>query len=192
MSEKTRLPYREAYILAKEVEAILAPFAERIEIAGSIRRQAASCGDIEIVAVPKRNGGDLFGEPSPITVGNEVYQFLVERVTDLSDDRFTLRFNKLGRQCFGKVMMLMYYRNFALDVFLSAPENWGTTLMVRTGPEDFCRKLATIKIDGGFLPAGMKLHEWTIEDRGKKLILPEEIDVFNAIGLPRIEPEDRE
>jgi DNA polymerase/3'-5' exonuclease PolX len=48
--------------IADRVRDLLAPHCDRIEIAGSIRRQKADVGDIEIVAIPKTvTDGDLFG-----------------------------------------------------------------------------------------------------------------------------------
>lgn len=42
-----------AKVLAEEVRQVLAPYCEQIEIAGSIRREKAEVGDIEIICIPK-------------------------------------------------------------------------------------------------------------------------------------------
>lgn len=42
-----------ARILANEVVQLMAPYCERIEVAGSIRREAAEVKDIEVVCIPK-------------------------------------------------------------------------------------------------------------------------------------------
>ena len=61
---KEKHPLTEAQNIAEKLVDKLRPACERIEIAGSIRRQKAEIGDIEIVAIPKylatRN---LFGDP---------------------------------------------------------------------------------------------------------------------------------
>ena len=49
---KTRVPLARAQVVAAEVVALLAPACERIEIAGSVRREKTDVGDIEIVCTP--------------------------------------------------------------------------------------------------------------------------------------------
>ncbi|MEW6287659.1 MAG: hypothetical protein AB1509_15670 [Chloroflexota bacterium] len=58
---KTKLPLPEAQKIAARVIDALAPHCQRIEVAGSIRRQSPQVGDIEIVCQPK-TGADLFGQ----------------------------------------------------------------------------------------------------------------------------------
>lgn len=48
----TRMPLAEAEDLAREVEDLLAPYSEYIEVVGSIRRGVPTVGDIEFVVLP--------------------------------------------------------------------------------------------------------------------------------------------
>jgi DNA polymerase/3'-5' exonuclease PolX len=53
MSSKQRIPLARARIIAGEIVDLLTPVCERIEVAGSVRREKATVGDnIEIVCVP--------------------------------------------------------------------------------------------------------------------------------------------
>lgn len=59
-----RMPLVVAERHAQRIVEAISGACERIQIAGSIRRRKEEVGDIEIVAIPKRGGTDLFGEPS--------------------------------------------------------------------------------------------------------------------------------
>ena len=53
MSEnQERMPYQEAMAYAITMVNILRPLCSRIEIAGSLRRQCPTVGDIELVLTP--------------------------------------------------------------------------------------------------------------------------------------------
>jgi DNA polymerase (family 10) len=57
---KAPLPLAEAVAIAHEVADHLSPIAQRVMIAGSIRRHKPTVGDIDIVVLPKADG-DLAG-----------------------------------------------------------------------------------------------------------------------------------
>ena len=60
---KAAIPLAKARGFAQIIAARLAPYCERIEIAGSIRRKRETVGDIELVAISRR-GTNLLGEPT--------------------------------------------------------------------------------------------------------------------------------
>ena len=53
---------QKAKAIAEELKALLEPVCQRVEIAGSIRRQKPEVGDIELLVIPKHGG--LAGESS--------------------------------------------------------------------------------------------------------------------------------
>lgn len=60
-SQKVKRSHAEVLRAAAGIMALIEPGCERLEVAGSLRRQKAQVGDIEIVAVPVMQR-DLFGE----------------------------------------------------------------------------------------------------------------------------------
>jgi DNA polymerase/3'-5' exonuclease PolX len=50
----------DAQRIADKLIADLSPHCDRIEVAGSVRRQKPECGDIELVAIPKPYGVGIF------------------------------------------------------------------------------------------------------------------------------------
>jgi hypothetical protein len=60
MSAGTRLPLAEAQAVADELVGLLAESCVRFAIAGSIRRQERTCGDVELVVIPQLGRQDVF------------------------------------------------------------------------------------------------------------------------------------
>jgi DNA polymerase (family 10) len=153
----------------------LRPHCERIEIAGSLRRERELIGDIEIVALPRRQT-DLFGQPVG-TAPTALDAFLADRV----------RLDKDGPRQKGFV-----YGGMAVDLFFPAsPDHWGCIYTIRTGSHDFNLWLvgeaaikAGVKFDDGRL-----CHRWGQRDY---IDTPEEADVFAALELPFVPPAYRD
>ncbi len=53
MSQGKHRPYAEALPIARYWSEILKPYCDRLQIAGSLRREASDIGDIEFVVIPK-------------------------------------------------------------------------------------------------------------------------------------------
>lgn len=180
-----RLPLARAQQLANAIRDELAPGCARIEIAGSIRRRKPEVGDIEIVAIPKRSGG-LFDDQSAL-------------------DPLLAALEGTGR--FVRIKGGDKYKQYEvvkagvkLDLFLCEPETWGWIFMLRTGPEDFTKRLVLAEQHGGCRPDHISFREgrlWRrVETPGHMtrdvpLDTPEERDVFEALGMKWVEPWDR-
>lgn len=67
MTTREKFPLALAEATGKSLIQMLADTCERIEMAGSVRRQVFEVGDIELLCIPKPGAVDLFGEP----VGSE-------------------------------------------------------------------------------------------------------------------------
>lgn len=196
-----RWPLHVAFKLALELMGLLGDVVERIEIAGSIRRQTSNTvGDIELVCTPKYlRQKDFFGhEVSAINL-------LDERFTTLL--RYQLvqkRLNKNGSPIAWGVgggdsrMRALIYRGVPVDVFIVLPDRqWAPTMLIRTGPGLANGVLVTqagVKNrEGniGILPKGMMFHEGAVWQGSMKLDTPTERDVFEAVQLPYIPPHER-
>ena len=174
---KTPLDIAREYAVqfAKQIE----PVCERVEIAGSIRRQKPKVGDIEIVAIPKPSE-DLFGNKSynPDIVYRAIQGDMLNPPQFEKQGQFYARFKFCGMDT---------------DLFLTTPEKWGCIFMIRTGSSDFSRRIMTRKWQGGYCPDNLSFRDgrmWSA-DSTEPLDTPEEIDVFRNLGLGWIEPENR-
>jgi len=175
MSNGDRLPYSFAKIMADQVVNILAPECERIEIAGSVRRHAREVGDIEVVLIPKKISADLFG--TEVFGSQRIEQVLREHGFEI------LKNGELFKQA--RIQGVM------VDVSLTTPEKWGVIFTLKTGNAYFNHKLVTKKKDGGMCPSNIDFQDGRLWRGGCVLETPEEKDVFEALALEWVQPENR-
>ena len=151
----------EAKKIADKYVEILKPYCLRIEIAGSIRREKPEVKDIEIVAIP----GNLEG--------------------------FAREVNKLQKvkgEPTGKYTQRILPEGIRLDLFIANEKNWGLIFAIRTGSVDFSHKtLACGWVKKGYHSKDGKL----IDKQGREIVLREERDLFDLIGIPFVKPELR-
>ena len=183
---------RNGLALAKEVAdqlvRLLAPHCERIAVAGSIRRRRPDVKDIELLCASKvTSTADLFGR----AVTN--WYFLNKKLDALVADGSVLkkRANKSGRYTYGAQNKLLVHvpSGIPVDVFSSSTNNWGMSLVVRTGPKDF-----NVRMMSRFRELGMRGHAYGgVTDRnGNDVECPDEATVFGLLGWPWIPPEERQ
>ncbi len=180
MSKGIRVPLAAADQLAASVVRELAPGCERLEVAGSIRRRKATVGDLEIVAIPKTRA-DLLGE-NPQSMLDPI-------LADLCEAGRLVRIRGGEKQKQYKLAKA----GILLDLFLVTPETWPGQLAVRTGPEEFSKRLVTPRSKGGMLPEGWRFANGfrLYDQNGKAVDVTEEHSLFEAIGAPWVEPEHR-
>lgn len=187
------MPRRDALNHAVSILDRLEPHCERIEVAGSIRRQAETVKDIEIVCVPRLvvSRADLFGNPVDYT--NPLEDYLDDlRAEGVVADRL----DKNGRPAWGDRYKRMLWNGIAVDLFtVLPPSQWGMQLLIRTGPHDFSRLMMTQRFKRGMLPNGIYANRGSLWHRtppdDQPIETPEESDVFEIADLPYIEPVDR-
>lgn len=185
--------------LSSRVIEVLEPHCERIFVAGSIRRQKATCGDIEIVCTPKRESVNtsLFGDPV-----NAVTNGWVNALAAITDFNVGFKGKPNGRY------MQLTLRNTSeiLDLFMPVNEDFYRIYAIRTGSAEYAeRVLATAWRRLGWCGvAGKGL--WRIKDcvnnKGKwALVNPlgdrppvwtSEEDFFRWLGVEWILPQQRE
>lgn len=188
----TRLARSEAVTLAWELLGLLSPYCERIEIAGSLRRQRPTVGDIELVCLPRFGPAsrDLFNEQ--IEDGVNLLDLECDRL--FVEGTFGKRYDKNGRPRWGSGLKWATYRDVAVDLFpVISPAQWGVDFLLRTGSAAFSKRLVTPIEQGGWMPRNLYCREgalWTTD--GHRLITPTEESVFAFIGRPYIAPERRE
>lgn len=148
--------------IAEHVKTELAPYCSRIEIAGSIRRKKAQCGDIELVAIP------------------DSYKL---------EEYFKKQIGKIIFSKNGPKYKQFRLQGCQIDLFLCSPDNWGLIFLIRTGSARFSeRALARWKMvsNGGYSNEG-----YLYTKSGVQVKTPEETDVFNKLGWQFIQPVAR-
>ena len=211
-------PFPVAHRIAKALVVEFSPVCERIEIAGSLRRQKNQINDIELVCIPRyrqeqEGQQDLFGGGSRVEV-NQVWEkaeelapkrlFPLKPGTDARDGH--LQVDAAWRE--KRLKGSKYFRfwlprvQIKVDMFLATPETWGPLLVLRTGSADFNRGLVSPRgshrgrfHDGRIhyhQPTGSP-HTWSNKGAplGPPVDTPEEKDVFEALELAWVEPTER-
>lgn len=182
-------PLSTARGIAEEIIENISSVCERVEIAGSIRRERPFVKDIEICVVPRWSETskqiDLFNTTS--VRANLLYEHL-------KDDSF-IRWIKPGTNQIidwhikpdGK-----YWRGLIgqikLDLFIANKENFGAVFLVRTGSSQFSNALYLYARNRKGFDKGQ--DGFLVKD-GKRIETPNEADVFNAVGLPFLDAAKR-
>lgn len=203
MSQGERIPLGLAQTLGKQLAQSLEPSCEKVMIAGSVRREKQTIGDLEIVAMPRQHEAkDLFGED--IDTGRTYLDVALEHLHEVDllgwapDKR--KQGNKLKKLRHGKT-------GFLCDLFIvTEPRAWGTHIAVRTGPHPFsihmmkrAKELKMFFADG-FLLHNHQSHGMANEksycrdgaDCSLIISLPNEADVFEALKINYMYPRERE
>lgn len=166
-----------AKAIAENLKSKLEPACERIEIAGSIRRQKANVGDIELLCIPK-----YF-----LTIDQldrEIKRLISQGILDY-------RYNKIGSRVYGPKNKLLLHceSGIGVDIFSTTEECWPVALVVRTGGEKNNVKIATAALRKGY-----RFHAYGsgFTTRSGGIICRSEREVFEAVDLPYLEPWRRE
>lgn len=170
-------PLGYAASVADRVRTELLPFCDRCEIAGSIRRRKERVKDIEVVCIPKQ-----VIVPSLLTgaIDQELYPH----------HDFVLMVNrwlKVKGKPTGKYTQRMLPEGIPLDLFMATPENWGLIFAIRTGSAEFSHQV----LAKGWVRAGYRSEGGVLMRNGTPTFVREERDLFELLGIPWVEPEER-
>lgn len=165
---------------------LMAPFCERVEIAGSIRRRKHQVKDIEIVAIPKwyrrADPEDLFGAEKSFKIA----QWIKPGAEEI--ESWAIKPDgKYWRGLYGKTVIgNVAVDGLKVDIFLAAENNFGLIYALRTGSAEFSKALVTHAAN-----IKMPCIEGYLTHGGAPIHTPEERDVFDALNLKFIPPEER-
>lgn len=155
----------DALPLAQEILKALEPHCSRIEIAGSIRRKKPEVNDIEIVCIPHPYDTGIF-ESGVASVINQW-----EKVKGELPCKYTQRIVK----------------GMKIDIFFATPINWGLIFAIRTGSAEYSHQV----LAKGWVKRGYVGKSGNLYYKGKLEPVPEEKQLFRIIGIPYVEPENR-
>ena len=155
----------EAKLIAERVKEILAPYCERIEIAGSIRRRRPIVNDIDIVLIEKAD--------TALMLSSLLFSLGVVRINGSDIKR-----------------LLLTNENISVDIYLATPATWSTLLLIRTGSKENNIRLAmTAKRQGWQLKAN---GDGLFDEHNNRVAGDTEESIYQALGVPYQEPEERE
>jgi len=158
---------------AEKILAELAPYCERAEIAGSIRRERPAPNDIDLVVLPSPGHAPA------------IRRRCLRSCPDVRQDgECQLLFVLDG----GVQIDLWFASAREPDLFQPNPCTFGTRLLLRTGSAAFNAWFAVEAQRRGF--------HWNpyhgLYAHGRPIMAESEAELFSAIGLPYIPPRDRE
>lgn len=177
-----KIELHEAESIANKVRSHISIVMDRVEVAGSIRRQKDVVGDIEICGIP----GD---REKLIKLLGDIGQHIKPGVPGIVpwEPKTTAKYLRVRLQ-----------EGMNLDVFLATPQNWGGLFMMRTG--------SGASPDGnpfhGFVPAifqrwkklsggGRMTDAMPTMPTGEQLWVHEEQDFFDLLEMNFVPPEQR-
>jgi DNA polymerase/3'-5' exonuclease PolX len=165
---------------ADAIVAWLTPHCHRIEIAGSVRRGLDNCNDVDVVAIPKVDQErDMLG--NVIREDNLLWQFLNRHVAS-GKATFQTGGNQPGKFC------ILQLAKCQLDVYFATPETFGMRLLCRTGSKEH-----NIWLCERAIAAGLKWNPSEgLEVAGQVMPLKTEGEIYEALNLKFIEPQNRE
>jgi DNA polymerase (family 10) len=167
---KVVLTLEEAQQLAAKILQTIDPLCERTAIVGSVRRRRPEVHDIDIVVIPKPF---MWGR-IPILMKSELY----------------------AKPGIGGPELIRMYVPFAgspdgqaqVDFYAATVQTWGVLLLIRTGSTDHNVRLCThAKALGMMLSAARGVIE-----NGSVIASKTEEEIFKALVLEYVRPEDRE
>lgn len=166
MSDGARIPRDEATAKIAPLLDLLRPAVISGAIAGSYRREKPTIGDLEAVFIPSPN--------------------------------FHAHLDKLDAQgvitrgrAWGQKQRQFIYDGLKIDLYTAAEDNYGYILWLRTGAADANKRVVTF-LKNKANPAPFRLEEGFVWTETHKLHVPDEQTFFRLLGIPLIEPRDRE
>jgi DNA polymerase/3'-5' exonuclease PolX len=188
MSDKQRYPLADARAVAADLCRALEPHCERITVAGSIRRQKPTVGDIELLFIPRF--GSRVVAPELFPRHCDLAALAIEEL--LRQQILSKRPNKNGGTAWGEKNKLAVHRptGIPVDLFTATPHNWFNYLVCRTGGAENNRQIAMAAQARGWKwnPYGAGFERVAYYERFE---VRAEEDVFQFVNLPYLAPEAR-
>lgn len=165
-----------AKAIAEELKWRLEPACERVEIAGSIRRQKPHPNDIELLCIPKFVG-------SVDQLDREIGALMIQGILGF-------RLNKLGSRVYGPKNKLLVHlpSGIGVDIFSTTEECWPVALAIRTGPKESNVAIATAAQRKGWR---LRAYGSGFDTPNGPIHCQSEREVFELVGLPYQEPWER-
>jgi DNA polymerase (family X) len=169
---------RDAYKLAITIREQLAPFCERIEVAGSIRRARELVNDIDLVAQVR----DATAFRARLVARTEIIR---------EGEAFTSVRLKDGTQ-----LDIFFAHGETRDLVDATPTNWGSVLLCRTGSKEhnvyICQRAHELGLKWETMRGIVVVDESPGRKPGQLIASASEGDIMAALNLEFIPPAMRE
>lgn len=187
MADGTGVSLRRATLIAESLLEDLQPHCERATIAGSIRREKAEVGDVEIVVIPRWGEKPDDGLGLTMVPANLLHEWALATDAVRWIKPSTHEIIDWAPKAEGKYWRGLLPSGLKLDLFLARPENYGAILLIRTGSAGFSEAVVTHAkrigkpcVEGQFTDPG-----------GRPVATYTESEVFEHLGLEWVAPRDR-
>jgi DNA polymerase/3'-5' exonuclease PolX len=191
MSDKPKFPWAIARMLADELIEMLKPFClpDRIIASGSLRRLKRLVGDIEIVYCPRKETrpkkGDMFASEETDLADEQLFR-------EINAGSLAMRLNIKGQTTWGEQIKLARHvkSGIPVDFFPICEASWENYKVCRTGPKESNVAICMAAEKRGYQ---WKPYSAGFMDLNSLEIVPmrSERDVFEFVGLPYFDPQDR-
>ena len=166
-----------ARAIAEEMRSLLELGCHRIEIVGSIRRRKPEVENVELLCIPK--------------IADDVDRLEQEIIDLMLREILVFRLNKRDSGTYSPKNKLMLHipSGIGMDIFSTDFECWSMDLVLMTGGEKTNKMIATAALEKGW--------RWYVYGRGfttpnGEIICHSECEVFELVGLPYLDPWQRE
>lgn len=179
---------KEAQEYANKIVALLKPVCREIVIVGSIRRMRPEVNDVDIVLIPDSSYcrvKNWFNKTEDLMAVNpeETWRKVIPQI--LLAPECELR---LAKEIAGPWLMRFVSETTTVDLYHATENNWGTLMLIRTGSKEHNIKLCSLAREKGLK---LSASEGVVD--GDKIIASKtEDEIFTALGMPSILPEERE
>lgn len=216
MSTGERIPLAQAQEIAEDWLMKLGRFCDRIEVAGSIRRQKETVGDIEIVALPRLRDAvhiqNLIGPDFKLHMAKDerdrwaqVSNWGKPKTKERNDWVRTTALAVAGRigkpvqfrgGWPGNMTQIALPERVVLDLFTPTREAFALILLIRTGSAEFSHTMMTQAACSGYISREGRIYRRGRQEGeaipvGDPFDLPNEMAVFDLIGVRWVSPQDR-
>jgi len=162
-SGKGRISIGLALPVVDKIIDFIGPYADKVSVAGSLRRMKETAGDIDILAVSSEADR------------------AIEAFTGYSEAK------EVSAKGETKASIIISEENLQVDLRVVGKESYGAALQYFTGSTAH-----NVKIRGLARNKGLKINEYGVFQGEKVIAGAAEEDVYRALGLPWIPPELRE
>lgn len=186
-SPEHAISLREARSFVAHFIPQLQPFCDRIEVAGSVRREVPWINDIEIVAIPKATMVDVPDHPG------DFFQPATTKKVRQRDPGWGATIERLAAEVVkgrklneAKYTQFITHTGIKVDLFTALPDTWGYIMAIRTGSVTYSQGLAS-----RWSRLGYKGEDGVLTRHGKPIPVREEVELFGLIGIAYVEPRYR-